>query len=249
MTEFKNKIALVTGAGAGIGRATAVALSVKGAKVIVTDFNETSGNETVTKINSSGGKAIFYKLDVSINEEVKSVINTIYKNEGSIDFAVNNAGVGGSFAGIHDLDVKDWNNTININLTGVFSCMQSQIQCMLKKGFGRIVNVASMAGIKGVGGGSAYCASKHGVLGLTKSAAIEFGAHNIRANAVCPGFIETDLIKGVPKKIFEFNTHVNPMKRVGNTKEVADTIVWKICDESSIVNGSSMPFDGGYGNV
>ena len=249
MTEFKNKIALVTGAGAGIGRATAVALSVKGAKVIVTDFNETSGNETVTKINSSGGKAIFYKLDVSINEEVKSVINTIYKNEGSVDFAVNNAGVGGSFAGIHDLDVKDWNNTININLTGVFSCMQSQIQCMLKKGFGRIVNVASMAGIKGVGGGSAYCASKHGVLGLTKSAAIEFGAHNIRANAVCPGFIETDLIKGVPKKILEFNTHVNPMKRVGNTKEVADTIVWLLCDESSFVNGSSMTIDGGYGNV
>jgi NAD(P)-dependent dehydrogenase (short-subunit alcohol dehydrogenase family) len=120
---------------------------------------------------------------------------------------------------------------------------------MLKKGFGRIVNVASMAGTKGVGGGSAYSASKHGVLGLTKSAAIEYGAHNIRVNAVCPGFIETDMIKAVPKKILDFNTLVNPMKRLGNTKEVADTIVWLLCDESSFVNGSSMSIDGGYGNV
>jgi NAD(P)-dependent dehydrogenase (short-subunit alcohol dehydrogenase family) len=106
-----------------------------------------------------------------------------------------------------------------------------------------------MAGIKGVGGGSAYCASKHGVIGLTKSAAIEYGDHNIRVNAVCPGFIETKLLKGVPKKILEFNTYVNPMKRIGNTKEVADSIVWLLCDESSFINGTSMNIDGGYGNV
>ena len=249
MSEFKNKIALVTGAGEGIGRATAVALSIKGAKVIVTDINVNSGEKTVEEILSSGGKAIFYKLDVSKSEEIEKVIHNIFDKEGSIDFAVNNAGVGGKFDGIHNLDMKDWSNTININLTGVFCCLQAQIQCMLKKGFGRIVNVASMAGIKGVGGGSAYCASKHGVIGLTKSAAIEYGAHNIRVNAVCPGFIETKLIEGVPKKILEFNTLVNPMKRIGNTKEVADTIAWLLCDESSFVNGTSMCIDGGYGNV
>lgn len=106
-----------------------------------------------------------------------------------------------------------------------------------------------MAGIKGVGGGSAYSASKHGVLGLTKSASIEYGAHNIRVNAVCPGFIETDMIKKIPSKILEFSTHINPMKRIGNTKEVADTIVWLLSNESSFVNGSSMSIDGGYGNV
>jgi NAD(P)-dependent dehydrogenase (short-subunit alcohol dehydrogenase family) len=249
VSEFINKIALVTGAGAGIGRATAVALSVKGAKVVVTDYKETSGKQTVEEIISKGGNAVFYKLDVSSSEEIKSVTSTIFKNEGSIDYAVNNAGIGGNLAGIHTLDVKDWNKTINVNLTGVFSCLQAQIKCMLKKGFGRIVNVASMAGTKGVGGGSAYSASKHGVLGLTKSAAIEYGAHNIRVNAVCPGFIETDMIKAVPKKILDFNTLVNPMKRLGNTKEVADTIVWLLCDESSFVNGTSMSIDGGYGNV
>jgi NAD(P)-dependent dehydrogenase (short-subunit alcohol dehydrogenase family) len=127
--------------------------------------------------------------------------------------------------------------------------MQNEIKYMLKQGAGRIVNVASMAGIKGVGGGSAYCASKHGVLGLSKSAAIEYGSHNIRVNAVCPGFIETEMIKQVPKKILEFNTLVNPMKRVGNSKEVADSIVWLLSEESSFVNGSSMNIDGGYGNV
>ena len=249
MSEFKKKTALVTGAGDGIGRATAVALSCKGAYVIVTDKNQKTGKDTVKEILSQGGEAEFYKLDVSSNNEIKKVILKIFKKYGSIDFAVNNAGIGGSFDGIHNLDIDDWNNTININLTGVFSCMQVQIKCMLKKGFGRIVNVASMAGIKGVGGGSAYCASKHGVIGLTKSAAIEYGDHNIRVNAVCPGFIETKLLEGVPKKILEFNTYVNPMKRIGNTKEVADSIVWLLCDESSFINGTSMNIDGGYGNV
>lgn len=249
MSEFKNKIALVTGAGNGIGRATAVALSIKGAKVIVTDVNKTSGKQTVDQILSDGGKAKFYQLDVSNSEQIKNVIQNIFKEQGSIDFAVNNAGVGGKLEGIHNLNIKDWSNTININLTGVFCCLQAQIQCMLKKRFGRIVNVASMAGIKGVGGGSAYSASKHGVLGLTKSASIEYGAHNIRVNAVCPGFIETDMIKKIPSKILEFSTHINPMKRIGNTKEVADTIVWLLSNESSFVNGSSMSIDGGYGNV
>lgn len=249
MTDLKNKIALVTGAGSGIGRATSVALSVKGAKVIVTDRNEDSGNNTAKKIISNGGKAVFHKLDVSNSSEIETVIKKIFDIEGSIDLAVNNAGIGGNFDGIHKLNLKDWNNTININLTGVFCCMQNEIKYMLIQGAGRIVNVASMAGIKGVGGGSAYCASKHGVLGLTKSAAIEYGSHNIRVNAVCPGFIETEMIKQVPKKILEFNTLVNPMKRVGNSKEVADSIVWLLSEESSFVNGSSMNIDGGYGNV
>ena len=249
MSEFKNKIALVTGAGAGIGRATSVALSVKGAKVIVTDIDLESGIKTVDKIKSKGGDAVFYKLDVSKHNEIKSVINKIFDIEGGLDYAVNNAGIGGMKGPIHSLDFKDWENTLNINLNGVFSCMKYEVQCMLKKGFGRIVNVSSMAGLKGVGGGSAYSASKHAVLGLTKSAAIEYGPMNIRVNAVCPGFIDTDLIKEVPKKIIEFNKKINPMKRLGKTKEVADTIVWLMSNESSFINGHLMTIDGGYGSI
>ena len=249
MSEFKNKIALVTGAGAGIGRATSVALSVKGAKVIVTDIDLESGIKTVDKIKSKGGDAVFYKLDVSKHNEIKSVINKIFEIEGGLDYAVNNAGIGGMKGPIHSLDFKDWENTLNINLNGVFSCMKYEVQCMLEKGFGRIVNVSSMAGLKGVGGGSAYSASKHAVLGLTKSAAIEYGPMNIRVNAVCPGFIDTDLIKEVPKKIIEFNTKINPMKRLGKTKEVADTIVWLMSNESSFINGHLMTIDGGYGSI
>ena len=249
MSEFKNKIALVTGAGAGIGRATSVALSVKGAKVIVTDIDLESGIKTVDKIKSKGGDAVFYKLDVSKHNEIKSVINKIFDIEGGLDYAVNNAGIGGMKGPIHSLDFKDWENTLNINLNGVFSCMKYELQCMLEKRFGRIVNVSSMAGLKGVGGGSAYSASKHAVLGLTKSAAIEYGPMNIRVNAVCPGFIDTDLIKEVPKKIIEFNTKINPMKRLGKTKEVADTIVWLMSNESSFINGHLMTIDGGYGSI
>lgn len=249
MSEFKNKTAFVTGGGSGIGRATSVALSVCGVNVAIADINEQTGIETVDHIKSLGNQASFYKLDLNNNKEIKNVIKQVYIEKKKIDFAVNNAGVGGNFEPIHKTNYSSWMNTLNINLNAVFLCMKHEINFMIKQNFGRIVNVSSMAGLKGVGGGASYSASKHGVLGLTKSAAIEYGSQNIRINAVCPGFIDTDLIKKVPEKILEFNKKINPMRRLGYSNEVANTILWLLSENSSFVNGHSINIDGGYGTL
>ena len=249
MSDFNKKIAFVTGGGDGIGRATSVALSACGAKVIVTDINEKMGKQTVDQIKSMGNEASFYKMDVSVETEVKSITEIVVEENKKIDLAINNAGVGGDFESIHKIDLSDWNSTLNINLNGVFLCMKYQIKYMLRNRFGRIVNVSSMAGLKGVGGGASYSASKHGVIGLTKSAAIEYGDHNIRVNSVCPGFIDTKLIQNVPKNVIDFNMKINPMKRIGKTKEVADSILWLLSEKSSFVNGHSISIDGGYGSL
>ena len=249
MSDFNKKIAFVTGGGDGIGRATSVALSACGAKVIVTDINEKMGKQTVDQIKSMGNEASFFKMDVSVETEVKSITEIVIEENKKIDLAINNAGVGGDFESIHKTDLSDWNSTLNINLNGVFLCMKYQIKYMLRNRFGRIVNVSSMAGLKGVGGGASYSASKHGVIGLTKSAAIEYGDHNIRVNSVCPGFIDTKLIQNVPKNVIDFNMKINPMKRIGKTKEVADSILWLLSEKSSFVNGHSISIDGGYGSL
>ena len=249
MSNFDKKIAFVTGGGDGIGRATSVALSACGAKVIVTDINEKMGKQTVDQIKSMGNEASFFKMDVSVETEVKSITEIVVEENKKIDLAINNAGVGGDFESIHKTDLSDWNSTLNINLNGVFLCMKYQIKYMLRNRFGRIVNVSSMAGLKGVGGGASYSASKHGVIGLTKSAAIEYGDHNIRVNSVCPGFIDTKLIQNVPKNVIDFNMKINPMKRIGKTKEVADSILWLLSEKSSFVNGHSISIDGGYGSL
>ena len=249
MSDFNKKIAFVTGGGDGIGRATSVALSACGAKVIVTDINEKMGKQTVDQIKSEGNEASFFKMDVSVESEVKTITDIVIDENKKIDLAVNNAGVRGDFESIHKTDLSDWNSTLNINLNGVFLCMKYQIKYMLRNRFGRIVNVSSMAGLKGVGGGASYSASKHGVIGLTKSAAIEYGDHNIRVNSVCPGFIDTKLIQNVPKNVIDFNMKINPMKRIGKTKEVADSILWLLSEKSSFVNGHSISIDGGYGSL
>ena len=249
MSNFDKKIAFVTGGGDGIGRATSVALSACGARVIVTDINEKMGKQTVDQIKSEGNEASFFKMDVSVETEVKSITEIVIDENKKIDLAINNAGVGGDFESIHKTDLSDWNSTLNINLNGVFLCMKYQIKYMLRNRFGRIVNVSSMAGLKGVGGGASYSASKHGVIGLTKSAAIEYGDHNIRVNSVCPGFIDTKLIQNVPKNVIDFNMKINPMKRIGKTKEVADSILWLLSEKSSFVNGHSISIDGGYGSL
>jgi len=245
--SIKNKIALITGAAVGIGRATAILLAKKGAKVMVTDINEEEGNKTKSIINDAGGYAKFYKLDVSNREDIQSVCQTIHLKEGSLDLAVNNAGIPGGTGPIHEIPFDVWERMLSISLSGVFYCMQEELKCMLPKGFGRIVNVSSLAGVNGLGTAGDYSAAKHGVIGLTKTGALEYGAFNIRVNAVCPGFIQTGIMDNVTTEVQDYITQIRvPMKRIGTAEEVAESIVWLLSDSSSYVNGENILLDGGF---
>ncbi len=247
MESIKNKVALVTGGAMGIGKATALLLGQHGAKVMVTDINKEKGQETAQLINDAGGYAKFYTLDVSKKEAVTQVCKAIFTTEGSLDLAVNNAGVGGAMAPMHLVKFADWERTIGICLSGVFFCMQEELKYMLAKGGGKIVNISSLAGLNGVATGSVYSTAKHGVLGLTRSAALEYGAYNVRINAVCPGFIQTAILDDVPQKIIDYSTNIRvPMKRIGKPEEVANTILWLLSDASSYINGENLVVDGGF---
>ncbi len=245
--SIKNKVAFVTGAALGIGRATAILLAKKGAKVMVSDINEEEGVKTTSIINDAGGYAKFFKLDVSKKDDVQKVCETIHSTEGSLDLAVNNAGIAGGIGPIHEIPFEAWERMISICLSGVFYCMQEELKCMLSKGFGRIVNVSSLAGLNGLGTAGDYAAAKHGVIGLTKTAALEYGAFNVRVNAVCPGFIQTAIMDDVSQEIQDYITKVRvPMKRIGTPEEVAESIVWLLSDASSYVNGDNLLLDGGF---
>lgn len=244
---MKDKVALVTGAATGIGRATAIALATAGANVMVSDINQKEGLETIRIIEEKGGKGRFFLLDVSKKEQINQVVKTIVEEEGSLDLAVNNAGIGGVPGPFHETKMEDWDQMMQINLTGVFLCLQAEIKHMLKNGGGRIVNVSSLAGLNGMVGGGPYAAAKHGVIGLTKTVAAEYGRFNIKSNAVCPGFIETPILENVPQKMLDYSTNLRvPMKRIGQPEEVAKAIVWLLSDDSSYVNGHHLLVDGGF---
>lgn len=241
-----NKKALITGAAKGLGRATAVALSTSGYDVILTDINAEALAETKQFIEDNGGTAVTYILDVSDKKQIESVLMQAIKDEKKIDAFVNNAGIGGKMAPFHEMKDEDWDRVIAVNLSSVFYCLKFQLQILLKQGGGNIVNVASLAGKKGVTLGSHYSASKHGVIGLTKTAAVEYGSRNIRVNAVCPSFIETDIIDTVPPQILDFvKTYRVPLKRLGRPEEVANAIKFMLSDDSSYMNGHSLVLDGG----
>jgi NAD(P)-dependent dehydrogenase (short-subunit alcohol dehydrogenase family) len=246
MSYFKEKCAVVTGAGMGIGEATAILLAENGASVIVSDVNEEAGNATVELIKSKGGTAKFIYCDVADRKQVGALMVSAITAFGPVKMAVNNAGIGGVLAPMHEIEFEDWDKMMAVNLSGVFYCMKEEINAMLHHGGGTIVNVSSLAGLGGMPGGSSYCAAKHGVIGLTKSAALEYGGMGIRVNAVCPGWTDTNIIKGVPTEMLEasVNNHV-PMKRLGTTEEIGDTILWLLGDKSSFVNGASIRIDGG----
>ena len=246
MSSIKDKCAVVTGAGLGIGRATALILAENGAKVIVSDVNETTGKETVAMIKKAGGEASFIPCDVSNKEQVKNLMVQGITTYGPIKFAVNNAGIGGVLTPLHETKFENWDRMMAINLSGVFYCLKEEISAMLHHGGGNIVNVASLAGLGGVPGGGAYCAAKHGVVGLTKTAAMEYGKLGIKVNAVCPGWTKTAILDGLSDEMLETSiSRYVPMGRMGKPEEVAETILWLLSDKASFVNGHCLAIDGG----
>lgn len=245
-----DKVALVTGAGSGIGRATALAFSREGAKVVVADVTVEGGEETVSLVKKAGGEAIFVKTDVSKVAEVEALVNKTVSTYGRLDCAHNNAGIGGRMVPIIEDTEQNWDRVIAINLTGVWYCLKYEIPQMLKQGGGAIVNTASVAGLAGARRGGTYVASKHGVVGLTKTAALEYAKAGIRVNAVCPGPIDTPLFRGgVDKPLPRFAEKMlqaQPGGRLGQPEEIAESVVWLCSDAASFVTGHAMTVDGGY---
>jgi NAD(P)-dependent dehydrogenase (short-subunit alcohol dehydrogenase family) len=245
---FKSKVVLVTGGNAGIGRATALAFAKEGAKVIVAARRVEKGEETVAMIEAAGGEASFVQTDVSKADDVKAMVESCVSEYGGLDFAVNNAGIGGSvFVPATEYEEEIWDQVMDINLKGVWLCMKYEIPAMLKRGQGAIVNTSSVAGLKGGEIGVAYYASKHGVIGLTKAAAIENAKLGIRINAVCPAVIETDMTGPVlqNEEIAAPMKAMHPIGRFGQPEEVAATILWLCSEGASFVTGHIHAVDGG----
>jgi NAD(P)-dependent dehydrogenase (short-subunit alcohol dehydrogenase family) len=255
MKKFEGKVALVTGGGSGIGRATALAFSNGGAVVIVADISVDGGEETVKLIEKASGEALFIQCDVSQAAQVESLINTTVERYGQLDYACNNAAIMETQMPSESLDYPeaDWNRLINVNLIGTWLCLKYEIRQMLKQEKGAIVNMASIIGLVGEKGGSgAYCASKHGVIGLTKTMAINYATQGIRVNAVCPGGVKTppilDILAQEKGKQFIDKLLIDqtPMKRLGKPEEIAETVIWLCSDAASFVTGHAMVVDGGY---
>lgn len=247
--KLKNKVALITGAGSGIGRATALLFAKEGAKVVVVDYNEDTAKETVKMIKKSGGEAISIKADVSRSEDVQNMIRQTVERYGRLDVLHNNAGIEGQQASTAEYSEAIFDKVISINLKGVFLGMKYGIQQMLKQGGGVIINTSSNAGIVGFRGASAYTASKGGVIQLTKTAALEYATSNIRVNAICPGMIMTNMIERIASDRGETVKQLSekePVKRMGRPEEVAALALFLASDDSSFVTGAAMIVDGGH---
>lgn len=246
MKSLEKKVAIVSGAGSGIGRATALLLAKEGAKVVVTDIDEQGGNETVKAIQDNEGEAFFIKADAANAEDHKKVVDQTLEKYGALDIAVNNAGIGGPIAPTGEYSIEGWQKVIDINLSGVFYGLRYQLPAMEKNG-GSIINVASILGQVGTKGSPAYVAAKHGVVGLTKAAALEYADKKIRINAVGPGYINTPLVmNSLDKVTLEGLVGLHPIGRLGESEEIAELILWLASSKSSFVTGAYYPADGGY---
>lgn len=243
------KVALVTGAGSGIGRAIALGMAKEGARVVVADIMEKSGQATVREIKDAGGDAVFARADVSQESDARMLVDKAVEIWGRLDCAVNNAGIDGDTAMTADCTRENWDRVIGINLTGVFLGMKYQIPQMLKQGSGAIVNTASTMGIVAHQNVPAYVASKHGVIGLTKSTALGYVKENIRVNAICPGNTRTAILDHVMKErpeIYERLMAATPIGRLAEPEEIANAVVWLCSDLASFVTGHAMVVDGCY---
>jgi NAD(P)-dependent dehydrogenase (short-subunit alcohol dehydrogenase family) len=248
MKEFEGKVALVTGAASGIGESIAKLYAQHGATVVVSDINDERGQKTVESIQNSGSQALYIHADVSKPEDCMRLVGESLARFDHLDFACNNAGIGGEQNPVGQLSVEGWSRTIAINLSGVFYCMKYEIQAMLKNGGGSIVNMASILGQVGFAGAAAYVSAKHGVVGLTRTAALEYSKSGIRVNAVGPAFIQTPMIEGVTADpgAAQALTAAHPIGRLGQPEEVAELVIWLSSDKASFVTGNYYAADGGY---
>jgi len=246
MKQLENKVAIITGAGSGIGKAAAVLFAKEGAKVVISDISEKNGNSAVEEIVKGGGQALFVKADSSKPEDNEALVKQTVEHFGSLDIAVNNAGIGGALAPTGEYEIDAWKKVIDINLSGVFYGLRYQIPAMLPTG-GSIINVASILGQAGTKLSPAYVAAKHGVVGLTKAAALEYADKKIRINAIGPGYIKTPLVTAsLSNDALNALLGLHPIGRLGESEEIAELILWLASSKSSFVTGSYYPADGGY---
>ncbi|WP_349898146.1 SDR family NAD(P)-dependent oxidoreductase [Parafrigoribacterium soli] len=248
MANFEGKVALVTGGGSGLGEAISKDLAQNGAKVVVTDINLDAATRVADEITAAGGQAAPFRANTMVAEDSKKSVDFAVETYGALNYAVNNAGIGGASAPIGDIDLEDWDRVIDINLNGVLYGMRYQIPEILKAGAaeGAIVNMASIHGTVAAPGNAAYTAAKHAVVGLTKNAAAEYGAQGLRVNAVGPGYIATPLLDAAPKELIDGLAAKHPLGRLGQAQEVANLTTFLLSDKASFMTGSYVIVDGGY---
>jgi NAD(P)-dependent dehydrogenase (short-subunit alcohol dehydrogenase family) len=246
MPRFDNqKVCVVTGGASGLGRATAIDLASHGNIVAIGDITDEAGREAVAEIEAAGGRALYLHLDVTNRESVKDFVYRVVQTFGRLDCAVNNAGVEGHRAKLADYPDEEWQRVMDINLTGVFTCMKHELAVMTPQGSGSIVNVGSTGSLRGIGLMSAYIASKHALLGLTKTAAIEYASRNVRINILCPGGFRTPMSDRLYNGDFGHILSGTPMGRMAPAEEIASVITWLCSDEASFVTGAAYQVDGG----
>jgi NAD(P)-dependent dehydrogenase (short-subunit alcohol dehydrogenase family) len=246
--DLNGKVAIVTGGASGIGQVTAKLYAALGAKVVVSDLHEQAGNEVVTQIKQKGDDAIFIKADVSKPEDCEQLVSKTIEAYGRVDIAFNNAGISGEANPIGDMSIEGWNRIIAVNLNSVFYCMKYELQQMVKQGQGAIVNNSSILGSVGFANSAGYVAAKHGIVGLTKNAALEYSSKGIRVNSIGPAFINTPLLAeaGIDENAKKALVQLHPIGRLGESSEVAELVVWLSSDKASFVTGSYYSIDGGY---
>jgi len=243
---FKGKVALVTGGASGIGKATVLKFVEQGAAVAILDMMTDAGRQLAEMIKANKGHASFYKCDMRSEDEIKFTIGQVVTDLGRLDYAYNNAGVGGEFAKVENYPTDDWDTVMAINLKGVFLCMKYQIPHILKQGKGAIVNCASLLSTVAYENDSAYVASKFGVLGLTKNAALEYASSGLRINAVSPGFTNTPMVNKGDKEKLKRIAAKHPIGRLADPEEIAEAVVWLCSDKASFAIGMNLMMDGGY---